>query len=1100
MTKLVIIHPRIEDSLLQSFASDVIPVQYNAQLTKEQLLSYGPVSHIAFLYHYPGFERLPFFPDSILSANASDSSLKPTYKYFSNNVIDIIKSLRDANSNGQQFVIDILSCDLNSQRYKDELALIETDLNVDIRYSLDKTGNPSSGANWVLESDNVNIRDLYFTQNILSWNGVLTGDISSAIKAGTYNAFITWNISTKTYTQQDNFDFDDLGVSADSYIELLAGETYNGNGYTINFNGLTDLIGLFATEGNSIDDAPIVKNLGVLNGTLAEFGGFIIRGGQRYFKVINCYSTGTIETNSGGIAGSSSGLLGHCVINNCYTTGPIGLSAGGITGSGAGYVSGMCMISNCYTTGPIGLSAGGITGSAAGLDSGTCIINNCYSTGSINENGGGITGMSAGYMSGTCLIIDCYSTGTISQNGGGICGNNAVNYTVTNCVSNSPTVAGASVIPTNSTELSTLNTVPSAWSSALWASGLAVTVGLSSYTLPILKAFQVSPWLSTTTDSLYYNQATDNAVLFLSSNYTMSAPQPQAITVNLNVNVDASGNIEVFGQEGPTIINKVVASYTMPPACLYEMQDPADNSGSSIFEFWEPSDALGTKKARRAVDKPRYNQLLSYFGFQLAKVLTNSLNAIDADPFNQPKYTSTQQYYTHDTFGRLALSSYAHYLFGHVAATAAITNDTAFMTTMNAYSNTAAADFVYNTSTSYNSDVATNNIAKRIVDKIAKLTDAQVLEIVKQVIGQDASRAMGQDNSSLAPEVRQPLKFYNGDKIYVNVTLQQPTVSVLNNEVAQKGEPEATKFGTDAGDNDGTLNRSYTIEITLNNHVSVVPVGETTLGFDPVTRFGTISLSTGSQYSLAIKDIITGAPNNSQFSIYNSVGGQISGVSSDPARTVNTGTSAMLKTDGTLLGAQFDNSTSYNLFYYLNPIGDIHKKTVQQDGMYMQYGTIYGNPLIGIIPMSSMIKFTMPVYDFTITGWSISGLNRLISFTSSRTIPSGFRLTILKRTTTSFGVAGVSSLTDGTTTVNPSGSPAAIRTNQLVIGPGKTYTFTIGEDFMSGTAGGGAVSNNTYRVVLLHDSHTTGSTTGYVRFGGSYLFGFGASSPQIIEH
>lgn len=583
----------------------------------------------------------------------------------------------------------------------------------------------------------------------------------------------------------------------------------------------------------------------------------------------------------------------------------------------------------------------------------------------------------------------------------------------------------------------------------------------------------------------------------------MSAPQPQTVTVNLNVNVNADGNIEVFGQEAPTITNKVVASYTMPPACLYEMQDPADNSGSSIFEFWEPSDALGTKKARRAVDKPNYNYLLSYFGYHLSKVLTNSLNAIDADPFNQPKYTSTQQYYTHDTFGRLALSSYAHYLFGHVAATAAITNDATFMATMNAYANTTPADFTYNTSTSYNSDVATNNIAKRIVDKIAKLTDAQVLEIVKQVIGQDASRAMGQDNSSLAPEVRQPLKFYNGDKIYVNVNLQQPTVSVLNNEVAQNGEPEATKFGTDAGDNNGTLNRNYTIEITLNSHVSVIPVGETTLGFDPVTRFGTISLSTSSQYSLAIKDIVTGTPVNCQFSFFNSSRVQIGGVSSSPTRNINSGNSAMLNTNGSQLVGPFNNSTTYNLLYYGTALADNHKKSVQQSGVYMQYGMQYSTPggFVGFIPISSFIKFTVPTYDFTMTGWSISGSNRLISFTSIRTIPSGFRLSITKKTTGGgSSLIGVNALTDGTTTVNQSGSPIALRTSQLVITPGKTYTYTIPESFVSGNLGGD-VADNIYRLVLLHDSIPDGApTNGYVRFGGSYLFGFGNSSPQIIEH
>jgi hypothetical protein len=50
--------------------------------------------------------------------------------------------------------------------------------------------------------------------------------------------------------------------------------------------------------------------------------------------------------------------------------------------------------------------------------------------------------------------------------------------------------------------------------------------------------------------------------------------------------------------------------------------------------------------------------------------------------------------------------------------------------------------------------------------------------IARQVIGQDASRAMDQDNNVPAPDVRQALKFIAGDIIYMNIKLKQPTVTV----------------------------------------------------------------------------------------------------------------------------------------------------------------------------------------------------------------------------------------------------------------------------------------------------------------------------------
>jgi hypothetical protein len=74
------------------------------------------------------------------------------------------------------------------------------------------------------------------------------------------------------------------------------------------------------------------------------------------------------------------------------------------------------------------------------------------------------------------------------------------------------------------------------------------------------------------------------------------------------------------------------------------------------------------------------------------------------------------------------------------------------------------------------------------------------------VLGQDASRAMGQDNNALVPGVRQELLFMAGDKIYMNIRLKQPGVTVTNN--GQKTSPAAELFA-----NGGDL--TYCLEITL---------------------------------------------------------------------------------------------------------------------------------------------------------------------------------------------------------------------------------------------------------------------------------------------
>jgi len=70
MVKVVLIHPNIYEKnnsvLINSFLSDVVTVNYSESLTESDVLqSIGTnasnVTHLAFLYHFPGFSSLPFF-------------------------------------------------------------------------------------------------------------------------------------------------------------------------------------------------------------------------------------------------------------------------------------------------------------------------------------------------------------------------------------------------------------------------------------------------------------------------------------------------------------------------------------------------------------------------------------------------------------------------------------------------------------------------------------------------------------------------------------------------------------------------------------------------------------------------------------------------------------------------------------------------------------------------------------------------------------------------------------------------------------------------------------------------------------------------------
>lgn len=203
--------------------------------------------------------------------------------------------------------------------------------------------------------------------------------------------------------------------------------TFQGNNYTITLSGVTNYSGLFNNGGPSVNgfNHLSIQNLGVLavnSTTIGPRQGWI---GQPYFSknatnnlISNCYSTGSISSEGGGILGSNS----SGTVINCYSTGTI--QGGGIFGAYALYGTAI----NCYSTGSIGDFGGGIFGIYASNSTAT----NCYSTGSIGAFGGGIFS----YFTSTSTATKCYSTGNIGQIGGGIFGSYTSNSTATDCYSN----------------------------------------------------------------------------------------------------------------------------------------------------------------------------------------------------------------------------------------------------------------------------------------------------------------------------------------------------------------------------------------------------------------------------------------------------------------------------------------------------------------------------------------------------------------------------------------------------------------------------------------------------------------------------------------
>ncbi len=273
------------------------------------------------------------------------------------------------------------------------------------------------------------------------------------------------------------------------------------------------------------------------------------------------------------------------------------------------------------------------------------------------------------------------------------------------------------------------------------------------------------------------------------------AVQPTPVTVNFDVNVNASHSVTIFEDSPVTLEDVIVCSTTLPVSNLY-VSDAADEA---LFEFQGQDAEIA---GRVLVGEASFGTTAraATFASDLAAILTNdnnvtdALDATSAQPFNEAnKYTSSFKEYT--SFGRVALAAYAHHLFGHVQATAAITNDSDIVEHMNG------------------EGVGKANICSSLVAAIYGMISDDATDVVKQVIGQDSSRTRDVDNDLTSPDSWQRLKWIGGDKIYLQVTLQRPTtVQVADgDDDVQQYVPASSSI---------PANIKYSFEITLEEVVA----------------------------------------------------------------------------------------------------------------------------------------------------------------------------------------------------------------------------------------------------------------------------------------
>ncbi len=275
------------------------------------------------------------------------------------------------------------------------------------------------------------------------------------------------------------------------------------------------------------------------------------------------------------------------------------------------------------------------------------------------------------------------------------------------------------------------------------------------------------------------------------------------VTVNLNVGATAAGAISVFGESAPEPQEVIVAMQPLPLSVFYSANGGVDSTtgidaATGMWRFKEPSTAPNTRVAevsKNELDAPGYSSLTIADGTNpLIEALhacftagsahpldtraSEDVGAAVAQPFDADKYNANaEDYRVYPTIGALALALAAHEIFGHVQATAAISNDTDFVEHMDTNSNTEFLSGLAGGVYTAPEDAAGANIASQLAYAIANMSDSDALAIVESVIGQDAERAKNSDATVPSPDTWKVLEWKENDVVFVQLSLSLPEIT-----------------------------------------------------------------------------------------------------------------------------------------------------------------------------------------------------------------------------------------------------------------------------------------------------------------------------------
>jgi len=177
-------------------------------------------------------------------------------------------------------IVDYLGCFFYSNTdWIGTFIYLESNTGKEFRSSSNNTGHLAVGGDWVLESDNVNIKDVYFNEGIDQWFLTL-GQTFTSVQNGAWGITSTWDKSGTP--DVNNWPNDDVIIE---HIVTAGGITMAGQPSSIRINNNGSLI--------------ITNTLNVLSGRLWVEANGVLSGNNIYLNTSNTnYINGQITTTN----------------------------------------------------------------------------------------------------------------------------------------------------------------------------------------------------------------------------------------------------------------------------------------------------------------------------------------------------------------------------------------------------------------------------------------------------------------------------------------------------------------------------------------------------------------------------------------------------------------------------------------------------------------------------------------------------------------------------------------------------------------------------------------------------------------------------------